>query len=338
MPFINRIQTLDTHTGGEPTRVVIGGFPELPGKTVMEKKQYFVQHYDYLRRAVMLEPRGHADMFGAIITEACDPECAYGMIFMDAHGCLNMCGHGTIGVVTALMHLGMVEQTEPYTCFKLEAPAGPVEVRVRVENGRAMEVAFHNVASFTYLADVAVEVPQLGTVHLDIAFGGNFFGIVDKDQLQIADITPEQLPDMIPKAISLKHVLNEQLKIQHPALPIDCVDLIEIFGPPKVDGADVQNVVIFGEGEVDRSPCGTGTSAKLAVLASQGQLQQGEEFVHESIFGTVFRARIADYTKVGGFDAIIPEIIGAGYVTGRNEWLIDEDDPFKYGFMLTEHK
>ncbi len=334
MNISRSIQAVDTHTSGEATRIITGGLPVLKGGTMMEKKQYFLSHNDSIRRTCMLEPRGHANMFGAVITEPADPSCDYGVIFLDGGGCLNMCGHGTIGVSTALVELGMVEVSEPYTDLRLETPAGPVAVRVRVENGRAIEVTFRNVPAFVYRKDVSVEVPGLGAVTLDIAFGGSFFGIVGKDQLGIDELTPANLPGIVPKALALRESLNRQVEICHPLLDITEVDLIEIYGPPKDPDADVQNTVVFGQGQVDRSPCGTGTCAKLAVLTAKGKLELGQEFVHESILGTTFRARALERTRVGAYDAIVPEITGSAYITGFNDLLMDELDPFKNGFVL----
>ncbi len=334
MNISRSIQAVDTHTSGEATRIITGGLPVLKGSTMMEKKQYFLSHYDNIRRTCMLEPRGHANMFGAVITEPTDPNCDYGVIFLDGGGCLNMCGHGTIGVSTALVELGMVEVSEPYTNLRLETPAGPVAVRVRVENGRAIEVTFRNVPAFVYQKDVSVEVPGLGAITLDIAFGGSFFGIVHKDQLGIDELTPANLPGIVPKALALRESLNRQVEICHPLLDITEVDLIEIYGPPKDPDADVQNTVVFGQGQVDRSPCGTGTCAKLAVLTAKGKLELGQEFVHESILGTTFRARALERTRVGAYDAIVPEITGSAYITGFNDLLMDELDPFKNGFVL----
>lgn len=334
MNIANSIRVVDTHTVGQATRIIIGGLPVLKGSTMMDKKLYFMKHYDHIRRACMLEPRGHADMFGAIITEPTDPTCDYGMIFIDGDGCLNMCGHGTIGVATTLVELGMVAVTEPYTKFRLESPAGPVDVSVRVENGRAIDVSFRNVPAFLYKENVTVSVPMLGNVTVDIAFGGSFFGIVNKDQLGIDDICPAQISTIIPKAMSLMKCINEQIEIKHPELNITSVDLIEIYGPPKTPSADVQNVVVFGHGQVDRSPCGTGTCAKLAALVKKGKLALNQEFVHESILRTRFRVRALQHTKVGIFDAIIPEITGDAYITGFNNLLLDDNDPFKNGFVL----
>ena len=330
----NAIQAVDTHTAGMSTRVIISGFPVLRGKTMMEKKNYFLSHYDHLRSACMLEPRGHENMFGALITEPSDPTCDYGMLFMDAEGYLNMCGHGTIGVSTALVELGMVPVTEPYTNIRLEAPAGPVDVMVKVENGRAEEVSFRNVPAFLYQEKAVVTVPQLGDVTVDISFGGSFFALVRKEEMRIEEIAPEHLSVIVPKALELRKCINEQIVVRHPEVPIEGVDLVEIYGPPKAPDADVQNVVVFGHGEVDRSPCGTGTCAKIAALVKEGKLALETEFVHESILGTKFRARALQNAKVGEFDAIISQITGSAYITGFNMLLLDEQDPFKAGFVL----
>ena len=334
MNIKNAIQAVDTHTAGMSTRVIISGVPALKGTTMMEKKNYFLSHYDHLRSACMLEPRGHENMFGALITEPCDPTCDYGMLFMDAEGCLNMCGHGTIGVSTALVELGMVPVMEPITNIRLEAPAGPVDVTVKVENGRAVEVSFRNVPAFLYREKAVVTVPQLGRVTVDISFGGSFFALVHKEELGIEEISADRLSVIVPRALELRKCVNEQMVVRHPEVPIEGVDLVEIYGPPKASDADVQNVVVFGHGEVDRSPCGTGTCAKIAALVKEGKLELGKELVHESILGTKFRARALRNVKVNEFDAIIPEITGSAYVTGFNTLFLDEQDPFKAGFVL----
>lgn len=306
------------------------------GRSVLEKKQYLMDHCDQLRRLVMHEPRGHADMFGAVLTEPFDAEAAYGMIFIDGAGCLNMCGHGTIGVATALVETGMVPVTEPYTDLLLEAPVGPVHVRVRVENACAKEVSFRNVPAFLYREDVRVDVDEIGSVPCDIAFGGNFFALVEDKALKVGDISPQTIPEIVPKALTLMKRLNEQVAVRHPELPIESVELVEVFGPPKSAGADCQNIVVLGHGEVDRSPCGTGTCAKVAALVAKRQLGLNEDFVHESVFRTKFTARAVEKTTVGPYSAIVPEITGSAFITGFNRLVLDEEDPLQCGFQLQE--
>lgn len=327
------LHIIDTHTVGQATRIIVGGIPVLKGKTMMEKKEFFMKNYDEIRVMAMHEPRGHADMFGAILTEPTDPRADYGMLFIDGAGCLNMCGHGTIGVATALVETEMVKVEEPYTDLILEAPAGLIHVRVEVEKGHAKNVSFKNVPAFLYKKDVKVQVPGLGEVTCDISFGGNFFAIVKNTEMGV-DIEPENLDEIIPRALQLKECINEQIEIKHPVLDINTVDLVEIYGEAKSKDANMQNVVVLGEGEVDRSPCGTGTCAKIATLFAREELGMNEKFVYESILRTKFSAKVTETCKVEEYDAIIPEITGSAYITGFNQLILDERDPIGYGFIL----
>ncbi|QXM05540.1 proline racemase [Crassaminicella indica] len=334
MKAIRSIHVIDSHTMGEPTRIVVGGVPVIPGKTMPEKKKYLEEHLDHLRTGIMHEPRGHNDMFGSIITQPINPEANLGIIFMDGGGYLNMCGHGTIGACTAAVETGMVEVTEPYTQVNLEAPAGLVRARVKVENGKAKEVSFENVPSFLYKQDVEIKVPKVGKVTLDIAFGGSFFAIVEAKQLGVK-VEPKNVHKLTELGITIRDILNNEIEIQHPELEhIKTVDLVEIYDVPTDPEANLKNVVVFGESQVDRSPCGTGTSAKLATLFAKGKIKENEIFIYESIIGTKFKGRVVRTTKVGEFDAVIPEITGSAYITGFNQIIIDPDDPVKYGFTF----
>ncbi|MFS8541576.1 MAG: proline racemase family protein, partial [Tissierellales bacterium] len=228
----------------------------------------------------------------------------------------------------------MVPMKEPYTELTLEAPAGLVRVKAAIENGRVKEVSFRNVPAFLYKPDVKINVPEIGEITLDISFGGSFFAIVDAKQLGIK-ITPENATKLKDIGLKIRDIINKEIEIQHPTLKhIKTVDLVEIYDEPTNPEATLKNVVVFGEGQVDRSPCGTGTSAKMATLFAKGKLKEGELFVYESIIGTMFKGRVVGTTKVGEFDAVIPEITGSAYITGFNTFVIDEDDPMKYGFSL----
>jgi len=337
MQFGRSIQAVDTHTMGEPTRIVTGGIPRIPGETMAAKRDHLAGHADRLRTAIMFEPRGHNDMFGAIITEPCRKEADFGIIFMDGGGYLNMCGHGTIGAMTVAVETGMVEPVEPVTQVVLEAPAGLVRGEVRVVQGRVREVSFTNVPSFMYRADVAIEVPGLGEIQVDIAFGGNFFILVPARALGLA-IEPGRLRELESLALRIREIVNRTIPIRHPELEHICsADLVEIHGPAVNPEAHARNVVIFGDSaspNVDRSPCGTGTCAKMAALHYRGQLGIGEDFISESILGTLFRGRLTGTAKVGDYDAVIPRITGSAYITGFNHLVIDERDPLKHGFKL----
>ena len=334
MQITRMINAVDSHTMGEPTRIVTGGIPSIPGKTMPEKKAYLEDNLDYLRTGIMLEPRGHNDMFGSIITPPVSKEADLGIIFMDGGGYLNMCGHGTIGAMTVAIETGMVPMVEPITKVVLEAPAGLVRGDVAVKNGKVQEVSFKNVPSFLYKQDVEIEVPGIGKVTLDISFGGSFFAIVSAKKLGI-EVKPSNVQKLTELGMKIRDIVNDTVEIQHPELPhINTVDLVEIYDDPTHPDATYKNVVIFGQGQVDRSPCGTGTSAKLATLYAKGMLKEGEPFVYESILGTLFKGRIVGKSKVGNIDAIIPEITGSAYITGFNQFVFDDSDPVKYGFIL----
>lgn len=334
MKFSKSLHVIDSHTMGEPTRILIGGLPVIPGKTMPEKKQYLVDHMDYVRTTLMHEPRGHNDMFGSIITEPTMEGADLGIIFMDGGGYLNMCGHGTIGAATVAVETGMVEVTEPYTDIVLEAPAGLVKAKVRVENGKAKEVSVVNVPAFLYKQDVEVEVPEIGKVTFDISFGGSFFAIVKNTELKV-ELEPKNINEITDKAMRLMEIINKEVPVQHPTQAhIKTVDLVEVYGDAKSEDADYQNVVIFGAGQADRSPCGTGTSAKMATLYSKGELGLNQPFVYESIIKTKFNGRVLEETTVGEFKAVIPEISGSAFITGFNHLVIDEEDPVKHGFLL----
>ncbi|HGH4590930.1 TPA: proline racemase [Clostridioides difficile] len=334
MKFSRSIQAIDSHTAGEATRIVVGGIPNIKGNSMPEKKEYLEENLDYLRTAIMLEPRGHNDMFGSVMTQPCCPDADFGIIFMDGGGYLNMCGHGTIGAMTAAIETGVVPAVEPVTHVVMEAPAGIIRGDVTVVDGKAKEVSFLNVPAFLYKEGVEVDLPSVGTVKFDISFGGSFFAIIHASQLGLK-IEPQNAGKLTELAMKLRDIINEKIEIQHPTLAhIKTVDLVEIYDEPTHPEATYKNVVIFGQGQVDRSPCGTGTSAKLATLHAKGELKVGEKFVYESILGTLFKGEIVEETKVADFNAVVPKITGSAYITGFNHFVIDEEDPLKHGFIL----
>ena len=334
MKFSRSIQAIDSHTAGEATRIVVGGIPNIKGNSMPEKKEYLEENLDYLRTAIMLEPRGHNDMFGSVMTQPCCPDADFGIIFMDGGGYLNMCGHGTIGAMTAAIETGVVPAVEPVTHVVMEAPAGIIRGDVTVVDGKAKEVSFLNVPAFLYKEGVEVDLPGVGTVKFDISFGGSFFAIIHASQLGLK-IEPQNAGKLTELAMKLRDIINEKIEIQHPTLAhIKTVDLVEIYDEPTHPEATYKNVVIFGQGQVDRSPCGTGTSAKLATLHAKGELKVGEKFEYESILGTLFKGEIVEETKVADFNAVVPKITGSAYITGFNHFVIDEEDPLKHGFIL----
>ena len=334
MKFSRSIHAIDSHTAGEATRIIVGGIPNIKGKNMPEKKQWLEDNLDYLRTAVMLEPRGHNDMFGSILTQPTVEEADYGIIFMDGGGYLNMCGHGTIGAMTAAVETGIVKVTEPITKVVQEAPAGIIRGEVLVENGKAKKVSFQNVPAFLYKRDQEVELPGFGKIKFDISFGGSFFAIVKADQIGL-DIVPENAGKLNSLGMQLRDIINAEIPVQHPELlHIKTVDLVEWWSETDTPGATYKNCVVFGQGQVDRSPCGTGTSAKLATLHAKGEFKMGDKFFYESILGTIFEGEIVGTAKVGEYDAVIPQISGSAYITGFNHFVIDDEDPLKHGFIL----
>ena len=338
MKLNKMISVIDTHTAGEAARLVTAGIPKIPGKDMVEKKQYFIEHLDDVRKSVMFEPRGHQDMFGAFLLPPTKEEADFGLVFMDTGGYLNMCGHNTIAAVTAAVETGMVDVEEGATEKEVvvETPAGLIYATAKLKDkgGKVKEVSFKNVESFLYKRDVELDVEGVGHIKFDISFGGSFFCIISADQLGL-EVKPENASKLKEAGLKIRDAINANIEIQHPTLEhIKTVDLVEIYDKPSHPEATFKNVVVFGDGNIDRSPCGTGTSAKLATLYAKGELKPGEPFVYESILGTLFKGRIVEERKLADFDAIIPEITGSGYILGFSNYVYDPDDSLTYGFLL----
>lgn len=338
MKLNKMISVIDTHTAGEAARLVTAGIPKIPGKDMVEKKQYFIDHLDDVRKSVMFEPRGHQDMFGAFLLPPTKEEADFGLVFMDTGGYLNMCGHNTIAAVTAAVETGMVDVEEGATEKEVvvETPAGLIYATAKLkDNGaKVKEVSFKNVESFLYKRDVELDVEGIGHIKFDISFGGSFFCIISADQLGL-EVKPENASKLKEVGLKIREAVNANIEIQHPTLEhIKTVDLVEIYDKPSHPEATYKNVVVFGDGNIDRSPCGTGTSAKLATLYAKGELKPREPFVYESILGTLFKGRIVEERKLAGYDAIIPEITGSGYILGFSNYVYDPDDELTYGFLL----
>ena len=334
MDFKKMYTVIDSHTGGEPTRTVTSGLPEIPGETIVEKLNYLQTEGDHLRRFFCREPRGSNIMSAVFMFEPSDPRADFGVIYMDSGDYLPMCGHDTIGFCTAMVESGRVKVEEPYTMITLETPAGLVEASVKVENGHAREVSVRNIPSFVMIRDGSVDIPGIGNVHFDVAYGGNVFAIVSADEIGL-EIRPDNQKKIVNTAEMIMDEINAKYEIRHPELDfVDCVNHVEFYTDSKKPEADVQNAVVVPGGAIDRSPCGTGSSAKLALLHAEGKLGLGEFFVHESIVGSLFKCRILDTCKVGDIDAVIPEITGSAYVTGLSTLVLDPQDPFDEGFLI----
>lgn len=325
--------TIDTHTGGNPTRTVLSGLPRLKGKTMAEKMLHMQEEYDWIRTFLMFEPRGHEVMSGALVVEPCHPEADLGVIYIETGGYLPMCGHDTIGVCTALVEAGQIPVSEPITRLKLDTPAGLVEVTIRVEDGQAKEVSFRNVPSFL-LKSVEVEVEGLGRVAADIAYGGNFYAIIDADSVGL-DLVPERASTIVEQAVKIRDAINASTEVVHPeASYIQGLTHIEFFTKPTHPEANVRNTVIVPPGGIDRSPCGTGTAAKLATLYAHGQIGLHQRFVHESIVGSLFTGKVVETTKVGEVDAVVTEIAGSAWIMGMHQFFYQPEDELNDGFLL----
>jgi proline racemase len=324
---------VDSHTEGMPTRVVTGGVGPIPGATMLERRSRFLSGMDDLRLLLMREPRGHAAMSGAILQPPTRPDADWGVLFIEVSGCLPMCGHGAIGVATVLVETGMVEVTEPETVVRLDVPAGLVEARVAVEGGRARHVTLRNVPSFLYARDSTVRVDGLGEIAYDMAFGGNFYAIVDAAAAGV-EVAPERAHDLILRGAAVMTAVNAADPPVHPgdARIAGCRHVI--FHAPGRDGAHARAATSIHPGWLDRSPCGTGTSARMAQLHARGELGVGEPFVNESVIGTRFTGRLVAETDVAGVPAVVPEITGRAWITGMSQYLLDADDPFPAGFAL----
>jgi proline racemase len=327
------IAAVDSHTEGMPTRVVVGGVAPIPGATMLERKLHFEAELDDLRLLLMREPRGHGAMSGAILQPATRADADWGVLFIEVSGCLPMCGHGTIGVATVLVETGMVEVTEPETVVRLDTPAGLVVARVAVEHGRATSVTLRNVPSFLHGRDRAVEVPGLGTVRYDMAFGGNFYALLPAADVGL-EVDPARAPELIERGLAVIAAIDASDRPVHPEDPRISGCAHVVFHAPGRDGADARTATSIHPGWLDRSPCGTGTSARLAQLHARGELSVGEAFINESVIGTRFTGRVVEETTVAGRPAIVPEITGRAWITAMGQYLLDAEDPFPAGFAL----
>lgn len=331
------ISTLDMHAAGEPLRIITGGMPELPGNTILERRRYMREHYDYIRRALMWEPRGHYDMYGCVLTPAVTPEAHLGVLFLHNEGYSTMCGHGIIALVTALLETGAIQAIGQTTPVNLDTPAGLVRATAHLDSdGHVERVSFLNVPSFLYVRDIALEVPGYGPARADIAYGGAFYIVLPASQVGLG-VRPEQRTQLVEAGEAVKKAVNAQLAVTYPGES----DLSFVYGTIFTDAPEdpahhSRNVCIFANGEVDRSPTGTGVSARLALHYAKGDIAENQVIVIESILGaaSTFSGRVVGKAAVGSFNAIIPEVSGKAFITGRHEFLLDPRDELGKGFLL----
>ncbi len=327
---------IDGHTCGNPVRVVTGGsIPVLQGATMFEKRQHFLAEHDWIRKSLCFEPRGHDMMSGALLYPATRPDCDVALLFIETSGCLPMCGHGTIGTVTTIIEHGLVNPREP-GLLRLDTPAGLVEARYEQKGPYVENVRLTNIPSFLLGRGYEVEVEELGTLKVDVAYGGNFYAIVES-QTNYSDLSALQPSDIQRLSPKLRKAFNARHKIVHPENPaLDRLTHVLWTGKPRTPGATARNAVFYGDKAIDRSPCGTGTSARMAQLHATGRLKQGEDFVHESIIGTMFKGHVESTTSVGNLPAIIPSFEGWARVTGLNTIFVDDRDPLWAGFQVVD--
>lgn len=327
-------RTIETHTLGQPTRNVVSGFPKIPGKTMAEKYTHMKENEDWFRKLLSYEPRGSEIMSGTLFTDPCTPGTDIGILYFEASGWMPMCGHDTIGAAVALIESGLVEVKEPITVIKLDTAAGVVTVEAKVEDGVVNEVSFLNAPAMVLERNAEVNTREFGKLTLDIAWGGNVYAILPAEKFGLS-IEPRNCGKFIEIAQSIAKDINEQIEIHHPEFSfVDCVTHVEFSGPPKSSEADIQNCVVALPKVIDRSPCGTGTSAKAALLFDEGKLNVGDSFVHESVIGSLFKCEIVEETTVGKITAIRPKITGNACVIGFATWILDPKDPFQEGFLL----
>ncbi|MER5359772.1 proline racemase family protein [Streptomyces sp. NPDC002785] len=324
---------VDSHTEGMPTRVITGGIGTIPGATMAERRSYFLEHRDAVRTLLMYEPRGHAAMSGAILQPPTRPDADFGVLYIEVSGFLPMCGHGTIGVATVLVETGMVEVTEPVTTVRLDTPAGLVSVDVQVREGAATAVTLTNVPAFSVALDRTVDVPGYGPVRYDLAYGGNFYAMVHLSDLGLP-FDRARKDDILAAGLALMDAVNAADRPVHPEAP-DIHSLKHVqFIAPGSDARHSRHAMAIHPGWFDRSPCGTGTSARMAQLYARGELALGTDFVNESFIGTSFTGRLIGTTTVGGLPAVVPTVTGRAWITGTAQFFLNPSDPFPEGFLL----
>ncbi|HOB53332.1 MAG TPA: proline racemase family protein [Acidobacteriota bacterium] len=328
------IETLDAHAAGEPLRIITAGLPPVPGATILDKRRFFRDHLDWVRTGLMHEPRGHGDMYGAVLTEPVTPDGDLGVFFLHNEGYSTMCGHAMVALGTALVDTGLLRRGGDAPEIRLDTPAGRVAVTAHREGGRVRRVTFRNVPSFVFRAGITVDVPGVGPVRGDVAFGGAFYFFCEAGPLGVA-LAPGAAAQLIDLGRRIKRAAAEQCPPVHP-FEADLSFLYGVIftGPPADPRHHSRNVCVFADGEVDRSPTGTGVSARAAIHHARGELAPGQAIAIESLIDTVFEVRVAEVTAFGDYPAVIPEVTGSAAVTGRHRFCFDPDDPLRHGFFI----
>ncbi|OMH33871.1 4-hydroxyproline epimerase [Motiliproteus sp. MSK22-1] len=324
---------IDAHTCGNPVRLVAGGYPALEGETMSQKRQFFLQNFDWIRRALMFEPRGHSMMSGAIVYPPCSAEADAAVLFIETSGCLPMCGHGTIGTVTAAIENAIIRPRTPGQLI-LDVPAGRIRIEYQQNGAKVEKVRIFNVASYLAHSEVAVNIPGMGELIVDVSYGGNFYAIIDpqKNYAGLEEFSVDQILSLSPV---VRRIVDDVVDAVHPEDPTLCgVSHVLWTGKPTKPEALARNAVFYGDRAIDRSPCGTGTSARMAQWVAKGKLNIGDQFVHESIIGSLFEGRVESATSIAGQPAIMPSVQGWARVFGHNTIWVDSEDPYAHGFEV----
>ncbi|QDF29086.1 proline racemase family protein [Halarcobacter anaerophilus] len=329
-----KLKTIDMHTEGEPLRVILEGYPEIKGKTILEKRNYFKENLDYIRTSLMYEPRGHADMYGVVIVEADNKDSDFGVIFMHNEGYSTMCGHATIAITKLAVELGWIQIKKPITTLKIDAPCGQIESFIQVDSkGKILNICFKCVPSFVIALNETIKVQNIGEVSYDLAYGGAFYAYVNADLIELS-LDKQNYDKIISYGKKIKKaIIEKKNNIKHP-FEEDLSFLYGVIFITKSDKYHSKNVCVFANGEVDRSPTGSGVSGRTAIEYLRKNISIGEEITIESILGTTFNVKVDEEIKYGNFDAVVPKVTGTAYITGEHTFLIDKKDPLKYGFFL----
>ncbi len=331
--FPSRIISIDSHTAGEPTRLIVSGFDPIPGATMKDKRRHLMDNLDEIRLRLTREPRGHRGMFAAIVTDPVSEGADFGLVFMDPRRYPFLCGHGTMGAVATLIETGVLKAEEPETVVVVDTPSGPMEAVARVKGGLVESVGISMVPSFVYRENETLRVPGLGEVVVDTVCVGGFFVMVSSDQINL-EPDKANAAELIRLGMLFIEAANEQLEVRHPTRPeVRTVDVTEFYDPSEHAEKRGRNVVIYGEAHMDRSPCGTGTAAKMTLLHRHGLLGINETFTNCGPLGSVFEGRLVKEIKIGDIDGVIAEVRGSAYITGVHEFVVDPRDPFPNGYL-----
>jgi|SRR6056297_183512 len=335
MHFKNRIDCIDAHTGGEPLRIVTSGLPPIKGNTILEKRDYMLKNYDKLRKLMMLEPRGHSGMYGCILVEAVTEDGDFGVLFTHNEGLSSMCGHGIIGITKVAIETGMILADEGENIVKIDSPAGRVTAYADVCNGEVERVRFQNVPCFIYKEDVEIELDGIGKVVGDVVYCGAFYLYLDSDKVNLK-ITPDNTEKLVKVGMEIKHKVMDMMEFNHPSSGVNWLYGTIFYEKPVKNQniLDTKNVCIFADGQVDRSPTGTGTGGRVALHYGKGEMLEGEILSNKSIIDTIMEGKIVEKTKVGKYDAVVTEVSGTAYIMGFNQLVLDPKDPLNQGFRI----